>query len=147
MVEYYDANFVSLHVRVSNRPALHMYKDILGFDILGVEKGYYADKEDAYKMKKFFREPEREKEMSKIIQISSDVKWEDIKDTYEEVDANGEEKSEDKEKSEIKEGESKENIVDGEEKAVGSINASTSKNVENQDEAAKKKKKKKNKKK
>ena len=32
MVEYYDANFVSLHVRVSNRAALFMYKDQLGFE-------------------------------------------------------------------------------------------------------------------
>ncbi len=101
MVEYYNATFASLHVRVSNRAALHMYKDNLGFEILGVEKGYYADKEDAYKMKKFFKESEKDKEKSKIIQITSDVNWEDIKDTYEEVDANGEEKSDEKE--EIKE--------------------------------------------
>jgi hypothetical protein len=97
MAEYYNANFASLHVRVSNRAALHMYKDNLGFEILGIEKGYYADKEDAYKMKKFFKEEDKTKEQSKFIQISSDVKWEDIKDTYEEVDVNGEEKTDDKE--------------------------------------------------
>lgn len=101
MVEYYNATFASLHVRVSNRAALHMYKDNLGFEILGVEKGYYADKEDAYKMKKFFKESEKDKEKSKIIQITNDVNWEDIKDTYEEVDVNGEEKSDEKE--EVKE--------------------------------------------
>ena len=92
MVEYYEASFASLHVRVSNRAALHMYKDNLNFEILGVEKGYYADKEDAYKMKKFFKESDREKEKAKIIQLTSDVKWEDIADTYEDVDINGEEK-------------------------------------------------------
>jgi hypothetical protein len=97
MAEYYNANFASLHVRVSNRAALHMYKDNLGFEILGIEKGYYADKEDAYKMKKFFKEEDKTKEQSKFIQISSDVKWEDIKDTYEEVDVNGEEKTDEKE--------------------------------------------------
>lgn len=32
MQEYHDGNFVSLHVRVSNRAALHMYKDVLGFE-------------------------------------------------------------------------------------------------------------------
>jgi peptide alpha-N-acetyltransferase len=32
MREYYDAAYVSLHVRVTNKPALHMYKDILGFE-------------------------------------------------------------------------------------------------------------------
>jgi hypothetical protein len=97
MVEYFDASFASLHVRVTNRAALHMYKDFLGFEILGVEKGYYADKEDAYKMKKFFKDSDREKEKAKIIQLSSDVKWEDIADTYEEVDVNGEEKINEKE--------------------------------------------------
>jgi len=51
MVEYFSANFVSLHVRVSNRAALYMYKENLGFDVLGIEKGYYADKEDAYDMR------------------------------------------------------------------------------------------------
>ena len=29
MVEYYDADFVSLHVRITNRPALHLYHKIL----------------------------------------------------------------------------------------------------------------------
>ncbi len=32
MQQYYDANFASLHVRVSNRPALGMYKNSLGFE-------------------------------------------------------------------------------------------------------------------
>ena len=32
MKEYYDASYVSLHVRVSNKAAIHMYKDILGFE-------------------------------------------------------------------------------------------------------------------
>ncbi len=99
MVDYYNASFASLHVRVSNRAALHMYKENLGFEILGIEKGYYADKEDAFKMKKYFKEEEKQKEASKIIQLSSDVNWEDIKDTYEEVDINGEEKSEVKEET------------------------------------------------
>ncbi len=31
MLENYDAAFVSLHVRVSNRAALHLYTNTLGF--------------------------------------------------------------------------------------------------------------------
>lgn len=31
MIEMYNARFVSLHVRVSNRAALHLYKNSLGF--------------------------------------------------------------------------------------------------------------------
>ena len=32
MQQYYDSNFASLHVRVSNRAALNMYKNALGFE-------------------------------------------------------------------------------------------------------------------
>ena len=100
MVEYHDASFASLHVRVSNRAALQMYHINLGFEILGIEKGYYADKEDAYKMKKYFKDVEKEKEQKKFITITNEVKWEDIKDTYEDVDVNGEEKVDEKEENE-----------------------------------------------
>ncbi|SCV03487.1 LAME_0H10814g1_1 [Lachancea meyersii CBS 8951] len=50
--EVYKANFVSLHVRNSNRAALHLYRDTLEFEVLDVEKSYYLDGEDAYAMKK-----------------------------------------------------------------------------------------------
>ncbi|CAN6633612.1 N-terminal acetyltransferase A complex catalytic subunit Ard1p [Trichomonascus vanleenenianus] len=49
--EVYGAECVSLHVRKSNRAALHLYKDTLKFEVLGVESGYYADGEDAYSMR------------------------------------------------------------------------------------------------
>jgi len=52
MVEAFKAKFCSLHVRVSNRAALNLYKTTLKFDVDDTEKGYYADGEDAYKMKK-----------------------------------------------------------------------------------------------
>eukprot|EP00392_Amoebophrya_sp_AT5.2_P012851 g12958.t1 len=52
MKECFDAEFVSLHVRVSNRAAFTLYRHVLGFEINDVEKGYYADKEDAYDMRK-----------------------------------------------------------------------------------------------
>ncbi len=52
MQECFDAEFVSLHVRVSNRAAFTLYSTVLGFQIHDVEKAYYADKEDAYDMRK-----------------------------------------------------------------------------------------------
>jgi peptide alpha-N-acetyltransferase len=52
LCETFDAKYVSLHVRESNRAALHLYKDTLTFTVLSVEKGYYQDGEDAYYMKK-----------------------------------------------------------------------------------------------
>lgn len=58
--ESYGAKFVSLHVRKSNRAALHLYKDTLQFEVLGVEKGYYADGEDAYSMRKSLDELEND---------------------------------------------------------------------------------------
>lgn len=51
MAEVFNANYVSLHVRVSNAAALHLYRDTLGFEVEKVESKYYADGEDAYAMK------------------------------------------------------------------------------------------------
>ncbi len=59
MVEVYGAQYVSLHVRMSNIAALRLYRDTLGFAVEKVEPKYYADGEDAYSMKmdlKFLRE-------------------------------------------------------------------------------------------
>ncbi|PPQ64631.1 hypothetical protein CVT24_008368 [Panaeolus cyanescens] len=50
MADIYKASYVSLHVRKSNRAALGLYKDTLGFTVKDIEKGYYADGEDAYAM-------------------------------------------------------------------------------------------------
>ncbi|KAG4092403.1 acyl-CoA N-acyltransferase [Neocallimastix lanati (nom. inval.)] len=52
MAEVFDAQFVSLHVRKSNRAALHLYKETMKFDVKDIEKKYYADGEDAYAMSK-----------------------------------------------------------------------------------------------
>ncbi|UYV64735.1 NAA10 [Cordylochernes scorpioides] len=52
MVECFHAKYVSLHVRKSNRAALHLYTNTLGFQISEVEPKYYADGEDAYAMKR-----------------------------------------------------------------------------------------------
>lgn len=60
----FKAEYVSLHVRKSNRAAFHLYKDTLGFNIKDVEKKvintrghlltlqYYGDGEDAYAMRR-----------------------------------------------------------------------------------------------
>ncbi|KIY74108.1 acyl-CoA N-acyltransferase [Cylindrobasidium torrendii FP15055 ss-10] len=50
MATVYKAQYVSLHVRKSNRAALGLYKDTLGFEMKKIESKYYADGEDAYAM-------------------------------------------------------------------------------------------------
>ncbi|KAJ7728542.1 acyl-CoA N-acyltransferase [Mycena metata] len=50
MIAVYKASFVSLHVRQSNKAAISLYRDALGFAVKKVEAGYYADKEDALSM-------------------------------------------------------------------------------------------------
>ncbi len=109
MQEYFEADYVSLHVRVSNRPALHLYHNNLGFEVRGVEKEYYADKEDAYKMRKYFKKDKKPKDEVNI-EIKDEIKYDEIKDYFEEVDANGEEiVKENNEKPEEKENEKTEN--------------------------------------
>lgn len=51
MVETFGAQYVSLHVRVSNTAALHLYRDTLGFTVDKTEAKYYADGEDAFSMR------------------------------------------------------------------------------------------------
>ena len=51
MVETFGAHYVSLHVRVSNQAAIHLYRDTLGFHTEKTEPKYYADGEDAYSMR------------------------------------------------------------------------------------------------
>ena len=55
LCEVHDAKYVSLHVRQSNRAALHLYRDTLEFEVLSVESSYYQDGEDAYAMKKVLK--------------------------------------------------------------------------------------------
>jgi len=52
MVESFNAKYVSLHVRKSNRAAFNLYKTALKFQISEIEPKYYADGEDAYAMKR-----------------------------------------------------------------------------------------------
>lgn len=70
MVDNFAARFCSLHVRVSNKAALHLYQETLGFHIHMTDAKYYADGEDAYLMRKNFgsrgdRPAERQEATSK----------------------------------------------------------------------------------
>ncbi|WVQ81709.1 hypothetical protein IAT38_003834 [Cryptococcus sp. DSM 104549] len=58
MVAHYKAHHITLHVRKSNRAAISLYRDSLGFEVSGMEKSYYADGEDAYGMRFLFKKPE-----------------------------------------------------------------------------------------
>ncbi len=54
MQESFGAQYCSLHVRYSNMAAYHLYSQTLGYIIHEVDKGYYADGEDAYNMRCYF---------------------------------------------------------------------------------------------
>lgn len=55
MADVFEAEYVSLHVRQSNKAAFHLYSVTLAYEVNDVEKGYYADGEDAYDMRCYFR--------------------------------------------------------------------------------------------
>lgn len=68
MVAHYNASFITLHVRKSNRAAISLYRDTLGFEVHAMEKGYCewiarlqeltgpdGDGEDAYGMRFVFK--------------------------------------------------------------------------------------------
>ncbi|RMZ52246.1 hypothetical protein APUTEX25_001636, partial [Auxenochlorella protothecoides] len=55
MEDTFAAHYASLHVRASNRGALHLYMDTLGYEYVALcdrEAQYYADGEDAFDMRK-----------------------------------------------------------------------------------------------
>ena len=58
MVEAFNCEYCALHVRYTNRAAFHLYSQTLGYTINEVEKGYYADGEDAYAMRLYFNKKE-----------------------------------------------------------------------------------------
>ena len=55
MEESFNAEYVSLHVRKSNRAAFTLYTQSLKYEINDIEAKYYADSEDAYDMRKYFK--------------------------------------------------------------------------------------------
>lgn len=52
MQQVFGAEYVSLHVRKSNRAAFKLYTETLQYKIHDMEAKYYADGEDAYDMRK-----------------------------------------------------------------------------------------------
>jgi N-alpha-acetyltransferase 10/11 len=67
MKNVFNAEYVSLHVRKSNKAAYHLYSVTLQYEVHDVEKGYYADGEDAYDMRCYFN-----KQQQQTNQVSSD---------------------------------------------------------------------------
>jgi len=66
MQEAFGSHYCSLHVRYTNMAAIHLYTQTLGYKVSEVEKGYYADGEDAYSMKCVFEKP-KEKKKKKVV--------------------------------------------------------------------------------
>jgi len=52
MLDVYNVDYVSLHVRETNHAAYHLYTNTLKFTKYDIEKKYYADGEDAFDMRK-----------------------------------------------------------------------------------------------
>ncbi|TIA89468.1 hypothetical protein E3P99_02053 [Wallemia hederae] len=65
MRDTYNAAYVSLHVRKTNRAAIGLYRDTLGFEVWEVERGYYADKEDALGMRLWLDQDAKAREEAK----------------------------------------------------------------------------------
>ncbi|CAL4961457.1 unnamed protein product [Urochloa decumbens] len=61
MDQVFAAEYVSLHVRRSNRAAFNLYTSTLGYQIHDIEAKYYADGEDAFDMRKPLRQPQPKK--------------------------------------------------------------------------------------
>lgn len=55
LFHFYKVRMVSLHVRVSNSAAIHLYQKKLGFSIQKVDEKYYADGENAFSMIKHLK--------------------------------------------------------------------------------------------
>ena len=75
MQESFGAEYCSLHVRYTNVAAIHLYTQTLGYKVMDVEKGYYADGEDAYSMRVDFEKPkpETKKKTSKAVKAQANV--------------------------------------------------------------------------
>ncbi|KAG0477761.1 hypothetical protein HPP92_012480 [Vanilla planifolia] len=61
----FGAEYVSLHVRRSNRAAFNLYASTLGYKIHDVEAKYYADGEDAYDMRKQLKGRQQQQQISR----------------------------------------------------------------------------------
>lgn len=59
--ECYNAEFVNLHVRETNRAGQNLYKKTLGYKYIKTEEGYYADGENAHSLRYTYPEVEKAK--------------------------------------------------------------------------------------
>lgn len=92
MQEAFGSHYCSLHVRYTNMAAIHLYTQTLGwrfilfsnllfnnvasgYKISEIEKGYYADGEDAYSMKCVFEKPKekRKKKVSTNLSVTNNL--------------------------------------------------------------------------
>ena len=73
MVEVFGADCCSLHVRVSNRAALGLYRDVLKFEVYDTEKKYYADGEDAFAMRRSLEKIREDKKTPEETAIPTSV--------------------------------------------------------------------------
>jgi hypothetical protein len=96
MAETFAAHYVSLHVRVSNVAALHLYRDTLGFKVDKIEAKYYADGEDAYSMR---MDLDGLKADLREAEENSDVEMEEAEDEGEAVGSEGQEVAKKEKKS------------------------------------------------
>lgn len=87
MVETFQAKYVSLHVRVSNVAARHLYEDTLKFRNEKTEAKYYADGEDAFSMRLDLGG------VAELAKRYAGGEEEDNKDKDEDEDKDGEKKS------------------------------------------------------
>lgn len=71
MQDVFESEYVSLHVRKSNRAAFHLYSVTLNYTVNEVEKGYYADGEDAYDMRCYFRKDPKDVIKDELVEPSS----------------------------------------------------------------------------
>eukprot|EP00201_Polytomella_parva_P003714 CAMPEP_0175083994 /NCGR_PEP_ID=MMETSP0052_2-20121109/27750_1 /TAXON_ID=51329 ORGANISM="Polytomella parva, Strain SAG 63-3" /NCGR_SAMPLE_ID=MMETSP0052_2 /ASSEMBLY_ACC=CAM_ASM_000194 /LENGTH=103 /DNA_ID=CAMNT_0016355623 /DNA_START=183 /DNA_END=494 /DNA_ORIENTATION=- len=65
MEEVFGAKYVSLHVRETNKVAIHLYTKTLGYKKMDLDLKYYADGENAWEMRKYFGEPPASKSEAK----------------------------------------------------------------------------------
>ena len=85
MRDVFGAHYVSLHVRRSNRAAFHLYNETLKYEIHDVEKGYYADGEDAYDMRLNFVPKKKENDEEKNDKEENAVEVDKVSKGVEEI--------------------------------------------------------------
>lgn len=71
MSSIHNAAYVSLHVRKSNKAAIALYRDTLGFEVAKVEKAYCASKSiDSFLLLIFIRPPDGDGEDAFSMRLS-----------------------------------------------------------------------------